>query len=355
MRAITILISLLFAFTGCDDSSNTNNTNNTNNVNAELCDDTIDNDGDGATDCDDTDCAAAANCVTNNVNNATYDEGDVAACSGNIHYQMWLDEAPTALLVFVNGRAEYTDKYHHLIPLFARSWDILMIDHYGQGRSEGVRAHATDFDTQQVCDLKTVIESLIRADMPVIVIGHSMGGFISTRLAQLHPDVIDVLVASSPMYGIPTGDISLELAKSMAAQKVSVGMGEDPYAVDDGPTPFADNILTHDQTLYEQFYTDPLTEIGEPTWGWLNAAFIGFDRLFAAPDAIVVPFMMMVAGDEQMVLPGSQDDFCAAMNAATADSCTRVAFEGDYHELFNELDRETVVETALSFIDAQLP
>ncbi|MBU1244399.1 lysophospholipase, partial [Myxococcota bacterium] len=336
-------------------SNNANNTNNLNNVTDEICDDTLDNDNDGDIDCDDADCAEATNCNVNNTNNANYDEGDVAACTGNIHYQMWLHEAPTALLVFVNGRAEYTDKYHHLIPLFARSWDILMIDHYGQGRSEGVRAHANDFDSGQVCDLKTVIESLIRGEMPVAVIGHSMGGFISTRLAQLHPEVVDVLVASSPMYGIPTGDITLALAKATAAQKVSAGLGEVPYAIDeDGPTPFESNILTHDQTLYEQFYTDPLTEIGEPTWGWLNAAFIGFDRLFAAPEDIVVPFMMMVAGDEQMVLPGSQDDFCSAMNAATADSCLRVSFENDYHELFNELDRETVVETALTFIDANL-
>ncbi len=63
-----LLACLLFS---CDDGStnNANNVNNLNNVTAELCDDTLDNDGDGATDCDDTDCAAAANCILNNVNN----------------------------------------------------------------------------------------------------------------------------------------------------------------------------------------------------------------------------------------------------------------------------------------------
>ncbi|MBU1412215.1 proprotein convertase P-domain-containing protein [Myxococcota bacterium] len=53
----------------CDDETSSNNVNNVNNVNAEICDDTIDNDSDGDTDCDDTDCSAAANCVINNVNN----------------------------------------------------------------------------------------------------------------------------------------------------------------------------------------------------------------------------------------------------------------------------------------------
>ncbi len=67
-----ILRSLIFFLmllpVACDDGTSSNNTNNINNVNAEICDDALDNDGDGAFDCDDTDCASAANCVTNNVN-----------------------------------------------------------------------------------------------------------------------------------------------------------------------------------------------------------------------------------------------------------------------------------------------
>ncbi|MBU1413620.1 hypothetical protein KKC22_19065 [Myxococcota bacterium] len=70
-RPVIILLSLaLLAASGlaCDDGG-TKNTNNVNNVTAEICDDTLDNDGDGDIDCADTDCAAAANCVLNNVNN----------------------------------------------------------------------------------------------------------------------------------------------------------------------------------------------------------------------------------------------------------------------------------------------
>ncbi len=63
---------LVSFFAACsEEKSPGNNASNVNNITAEICDDTLDNDGDGATDCDDTDCAAAANCVVNNVNNVT--------------------------------------------------------------------------------------------------------------------------------------------------------------------------------------------------------------------------------------------------------------------------------------------
>ncbi len=70
MRTLYIL-SLLAMFTfACDPIEETNNTtvNNTNNTTYEICNDGIDNDGDGATDCDDTDCTSAAFCQTNNNN-----------------------------------------------------------------------------------------------------------------------------------------------------------------------------------------------------------------------------------------------------------------------------------------------
>ncbi len=60
---------LMILVSGCKDDPVSSNTNNVNNVTTEICDDTVDNDGDGAIDCDDTDCAAAANCGTNNLNN----------------------------------------------------------------------------------------------------------------------------------------------------------------------------------------------------------------------------------------------------------------------------------------------
>jgi hypothetical protein len=57
--------------------NNFNNTNNTNNTQGdEICDDGVDNDGDGTTDCDDLDCLGHASCVQNNQNNDAGEDTD---------------------------------------------------------------------------------------------------------------------------------------------------------------------------------------------------------------------------------------------------------------------------------------
>ena len=69
-KFLTVSLLALFVF-ACDpiEETNNNNVNNTNNTTYEICSDGLDNDGDGATDCDDSDCTSATNCQTNNVNN----------------------------------------------------------------------------------------------------------------------------------------------------------------------------------------------------------------------------------------------------------------------------------------------
>jgi len=75
MKSLRILFSVLFvmsfATTACDDGDKKS-------TSAEICNDNIDNDGDGRFDCLDTDCASNAACNTINevCNNGTDDDGD---------------------------------------------------------------------------------------------------------------------------------------------------------------------------------------------------------------------------------------------------------------------------------------
>jgi hypothetical protein len=72
MRTTVLLSILIFLFavncnTKKDDSQNAWNAGNNNTV-TEICDDTLDNDGDGAIDCSDSDCWGDTFCATNNNN-----------------------------------------------------------------------------------------------------------------------------------------------------------------------------------------------------------------------------------------------------------------------------------------------
>lgn len=284
------------------------------------------------------------------------DSGMLAGCSGQIAWEKW-ERANTeseVTLLFVNGRTEYTDKYHHIIPMLGdRPWDVIMWDHYGQGRSDGVRAHADDFETQHVCDMGAVIDELADEGQPIVLIAHSMGGMIATRYVQLNPGVITAAVFSSPLYGTPTGDYTEAEQRQLAAGYCDAGLSQNTIPGSTERPPCEDNDVTHDCELYDQFKDDPLTTIGPATYGWLNAMYNVLDGIRADTDAVTIPVLVNTAGEELVVEPAWHATWCDGVNADGGD-CSHHTYPGDYHELFNELDREDVMANALTFLEGHL-
>ena len=131
----------------------------------------------------------------------TFDSGFIDGCEGSeISYHRWSDDGePYATLVYANGRGEYTDKYHHLIPLIDRNIDIVFFDHIGQGRSSGLRGHVNDIDAEHACDLQQVIQQLTDPDLPLFLLAHSMGSMATTRTIQQFPDIAVAVGFSSPL------------------------------------------------------------------------------------------------------------------------------------------------------------
>lgn len=283
-------------------------------------------------------------------------DGKMEACTEGIeiYYQIWrYAGAAEATLVFVNGRAEYTDKYHHLVNLFDRPWDIIMYDHMGQGRSDGTRAHADDFDTQFVCDLKKIVDEQASPSLPLAIAAHSLGGYVTARFAELYPDEAQVLVLSAPMFGIelPEG-MTAEDAKALGESMIAAGQAEEPTGLTNTERPACEeNVHTHDCEIYNYFKDDPLTQIGEPTWGFGYSMVVGYEKLFADAAKITKPVLIMHGSLEQVVQPERHVEFCDLLGE---ELCTLVVFENDYHELFVESDRAEVVKTAAEFIDANL-
>jgi acylglycerol lipase len=113
-------------------------------------------------------------------------------CSGEIAYTTYeYDGTAEATLIVVNGRAEYTDQYDHWLNyLYSRPWNVVMWDHFGQGRSEGPRAHADDFDLQHVRDMGAVIEQLSDPALPLVSASHSTGGLVTIRYIQQKPGAL---------------------------------------------------------------------------------------------------------------------------------------------------------------------
>jgi alpha-beta hydrolase superfamily lysophospholipase len=64
-------------------------------------------------------------------------------------------------------------------------------------------AHRVSDPQDFIEDLDALVEQARgrHPGLPVVLIGHSMGGLIAARYAQLHPDKLSALVLSAPVIG----------------------------------------------------------------------------------------------------------------------------------------------------------
>ena len=124
-----------------------------------------------------------------------YEEGRVTVSGTPISYVAW-GEAGRRGLVFVHGGGAHAHWWTHVAATFASELRVVAIDLSGHGDSGHREVYALEQWTEEVV---AVAGAAGIADRPV-VIGHSMGGFVTIATAALHGDrLAGVVVCDSPV------------------------------------------------------------------------------------------------------------------------------------------------------------
>jgi pimeloyl-ACP methyl ester carboxylesterase len=112
-----------------------------------------------------------------------------------IHYLRWGDPARPAL-VLVHGGGAHARWWSPVAPLLAREHLVLAIDLSGHGDS----GHRDRYGTERWADEVLAVVDHAGVTSRPIVIGHSMGGFVTITLAALHGDRLDgAVIVDSPV------------------------------------------------------------------------------------------------------------------------------------------------------------
>ena len=112
-----------------------------------------------------------------------------------IHSLAW-GEPGRRGLVFVHGGGAHAHWWTHLAATFADEFRVLAIDLSGHGDSQHRESYALEQWTEEIC---AVTEAGGIVGKPVVV-GHSMGGFVTIATAALHADrLTGVIVVDSPV------------------------------------------------------------------------------------------------------------------------------------------------------------
>ena len=121
--------------------------------------------------------------------------GTVEVEGRGVHYLQWGEPARRGL-VFVHGGGAHAHWWTHVAATFAGEFRVAAIDLSGHGDS----GHREEYDPEQWADEVVAVAADAGIDGLPVVIGHSMGGFITIVTAARHPDeVAGVIVCDSPV------------------------------------------------------------------------------------------------------------------------------------------------------------
>ncbi|KAJ8614212.1 hypothetical protein CTAYLR_001117 [Chrysophaeum taylorii] len=126
-------------------------------------------------------------------------------------------EPPRGLVVLCHGFAEHSGRYQPVGERLARwGFRVVALDHQGHGRSEGLRGYVERFD-HFVDDVLRLTDD----DLPIFLLGHSMGGLIALlaacrRLERDEP-LAGVLVSAPPVVPIPPNASLAAIARAISS------------------------------------------------------------------------------------------------------------------------------------------
>lgn len=217
------------------------------------------------------------------------------------------------------------------------------MDHRGHGRSGGLPADCTGLD-QLVGDLHLLAQKAAEAmpHLPLVLIGHSLGGLIVLAYAVRHPSEIRAVAVSSPAlklkFETPPWKVRLVAATSRIFPTLPFQNGVHP------------RLLCHDPKVVEAYEQDPRIH------RTLTArCAVALDRAMrnslGLAGQLRVPCLILQAGSDEICDPDAIETFAQSVCAAPV---TFRRYDGLYHELFNEPQRDQVIEDLIRWIEEQL-
>ena len=248
-----------------------------------------------------------------------------------LHVRAWAPAAgdPAFLVVLVHGYGEHIGRYEHVARWLCEHGAVCYgVDHRGHGTSSGNGCSSTTSrGSWRTCTGWSPRRAAAYRALPLVVVGHSMGGLIAARYVQTHPEEVSGLVLSGPVLG------------EWAVVDELLAHDEIPEVPIDPAT------LSRDPEVGAAYAADELVWHGPFKRPTLEAFRVELARATAA-GKVEAPLLWLHGSDDALVpLEGTVRGI---LTLAGPDTTARI-FPGARHEVFNETNRDEVLGEVARF------
>ncbi|MCH7412578.1 lysophospholipase [Belliella sp. R4-6] len=260
--------------------------------------------------------------------------------------QAWMPETPRAALLLVHGLGEHSSRYQYFAEILVAS-GIAVFTFDGRGHGKSSKPKPTAYFSSHEDYLKDIDALLGKvktfcADVPLFIFGHSIGGgLVAKYCIDYQPDLAGVILSSAALR--PSDNISKFLIKvssfvSFLTPKLKT------FKLDS-------STISHDLEEVRKYNEDPLVysdAIPARTGHELLRMMKGIKSNMLR---FKNPVLLIHGTADQLTDPIGSEEF---FRKVTVEDKTYTRYEGLYHELINEYEKDKVIEDIRNWIDSRI-
>jgi len=294
---------------------------------------------------------------------------DVVLPSGEaLKGYFWVSQNPKKNLVLLTGMNEYAFRYDDLARFLNKNGiDVYVLDSFGQGlnaKSVDEQEQWPEDGFKKNVDAANILVEKLKAEtkLPVCLMGHSMGSFMSQSYLERYPNTVERVILCGS-----NGPALLKLKMGYCLSKIIVnkknwnkpgkfltGMGLGPYAkaVKNRNTDL--DWLSYNEDNVDEYITDPFCGHMD-TQGFWKEFLKGMSHLYEKKSIISISpkeKVFIIAGDADPVGnkgKGPNALFKMYQKRGVEDLSIKI-YPHMRHEIHNETNHQEVYDDLLAFL-----
>ena len=290
-----------------------------------------------------------------------------------VHAREWVPEGrPRGVVQIVHGVAEHVGRYDSAARFLAsRGYVVCGEDHLGHGLTAGGKfgyfgpRNGRDLVARDVRRLRQ-LEGEKFPNLPYVILGHSMGSFLTRTYLIRWPGTVDAAVLSGtgqePAAAVAAGKaLSGSLCRLKGPDHVSKLVNElslGSYNKAFKPNRTSSDWLSRDEGAVDAFLADPLCAF-TPTVSMFRDMMAGLqfiaNRANLAKMNKSTPIYLLSGGQDPVGSMGAGVRKVEGMlRSAGCRDVTVKLYPGGRHEMFNEINRQEVFNDLIAWIESKL-
>lgn len=245
-------------------------------------------------------------------------------------------KTPKGVVIITHGIAEHSGRYQEITEkLNAAGYSVVRYDVRGHGQSQGKRGALRSYH-QFIDDLHAlVVEEKKKNPKKIFLIGHSMGGLIVNMYAVKYQDADGIVSSAAPSYFI----------KDVTPFRI---IGYKWLGFLPRKTNFANDQLSRIKAVEDAYIQDPLN-LKKFYFSLAGNMFVsGVRYLNRNIKSYETPVLLLHGGNDKIVPHAFSERLFGLL---PIEDKKLIIYPDNYHEIFNDLDREKVFQDVIQWLD----